>query len=424
MKRLIFILLFLGLNQCFAQIKFEDYFENKTLRMDYIHAGNSDTSYIFFEKFKEEKFWGGSTTNLIDKFNYGHYRLSVYDAKTNTLIFSKGYCSLFQEWQTIDEAKKIDKSFYEVALMPFPKNEITVTIEERDKKNVFHKMFEMNINPTNYFIQKEQKYNFNVVQVLNNGNHNTKVDIVFIPDGYTKDEMEKFKKDVDKFSKALFKYEPFKKYKKNFNIWAVEAPSQESGTDIPGEKVWKNTIVNSNFYTFDSERYLTTSDMETLHDLSSLAPCDQIYILVNTAKYGGGGIYNFYNLTCSDHYASELVFVHELGHGFGALADEYWTSETSYNDYYDLTVEPYQPNITTLVDFSSKWKSDLAKSTPVPTPSTKEYESTIGVFEGGGYLEKGIYRPKQHCYMKELEADAFCLVCQKAIESMIKFFSE
>jgi len=424
MKYLFLIFTILLFKTCFSQINFDDYFENKTLRLDYTHSGNADTAQIFFQKLKQEPFWGGSQTNLIDKFNYGHYRLMVYDKKTSTLIYSIGYASLFQEWQTTLEAKIINKSFYEVLVMPFPKNEINVVIEERNAKNEFKKVFEMSVSPTNYFIEKEQKYNFPTFKVLNNGDAENKVDIVFIPDGYTADEMDKFKTDCEKFSKALFNYEPFKKQKNKFNIWGIEAISQESGPDIPGANIWKNTILNSTFYTFDSERYLTTSDMQTLHDVAALVPYDQIYVLVNTDKYGGGAIYNFYNLSCTDHYLSELVFVHEFGHGFAALADEYWTSETSYTDYYDLTVEPYQANITTLVDFASKWKSMVDNDMPIPTPATTDYKDDIGAYEGGGYVEKGIYRPKQNCYMKALDAKEFCPVCQKAISDMIKFYTE
>jgi hypothetical protein len=164
--------------------------------------------------------------------------------------------------------------------------------------------------------------------------------------------------------------------------------------------------------------------METVHDIASLVPYDQIYVLVNTAKYGGGGIYNFYSLCETDHPSSKEVFVHEFGHGFAALADEYWTSDTSYESFYDLTAEPYQANITTLVNFEAKWKNMLNDTVPVPTPSTKEYKNILGVYEGGGYIEKGIYRPKQNCMMKALEAGEFCPVCQKAIEEMIKFYTE
>lgn len=423
--RFILSLLFLfSVSFAFSQITFDDYFISKTLRLDYQHSGNADTAYVFFQKLKQEPFWGGSQTKLVDEINYGEYRVMVYDSATSTLIYSRGFATLFQEWRTTLEAQTTDKSFSEVVVMPYPKKTVLIKLQERDKKNNFFDIFEMYVNPENYFIEENMVYDFETIEVVNNGDPKNKVDIVFIAEGYTADEMEKFRKDANKFADYLFKYEPYKEYKDKFNIWAVASPSKDSGPDIPGDDVWKNTIVNSTFYTFDSERYLTTSDMSTLHDVAALVPYDQIYVLVNTEKYGGGGIYNFYSLCETDHLYSKEVFIHEFGHGFTALADEYWTSDTSYDNYYDLTVEPYQANITTLVDFDSKWKSMLNDTIPIPTPSTDEYKKTLGVFEGGGYVAKGIYRPKQNCIMKALEANEYCPVCQKAIIEMIKFYTD
>ena len=285
-------------------------------------------------------------------------------------------------------------------------------------------MFQTEIKPDNYFIIKEPPYDFKTAKILDNGDPAKNVDIVFIPEGYQRSEMGKFKQDAQHFADALFNYSPFTENKDKFNIHIVEAYSKESGTDIPGENIWKNTIVNSNFYTFGTERYITTMDVKTVRDLAGLVPYDQIYILVNTEKYGGGGIYNFYNLCVTDNSYSELVFVHEFGHGFGGLADEYWTSDVGVQDYYDLSVEPTDPNITTLVDFESKWKDMIDKDTPIPTPDTKEYDNVIGAFEGGGYVEKGIYRPYRDCIMKSLQTNEFCPVCRKALENMIIFYTE
>ncbi len=409
----------------FAQnINFEEYFTTKTLRFDYIHAGNSEEEFIYFEQFKEEKYWGGSQTNTIDPFNYGEFRLMVYDATGEILIFSQGYATLFQEWQATDEAKKTDRSFYESVIMPYPKNNVIIVIQKRDMKNEFTNLYEIKFDPNDIFIKKEVVYDFKTSKILDNGKSSKNVDIVIISEGYTEQEMDKFKADAQRFSDAMFKYSPFKEYEKKFNIHIIEAISKESGTDIPGSNIWKNTVINSNFYTFGTERYITTSDVKTVRDIASLVPYDQIYILVNTKKYGGGGIYNFYNLCVSDHLSSELVFVHEFGHGFGGLADEYWTSDVSVQDYYDLSVEPPDPNITTLVDFESKWKDLVSKNASIPTPVTDKNKVKVGAFEGGGYVEKGIYRPSYSCYMRELHAKEFCPVCQDALIKMIKYYTE
>ncbi len=422
-KILLLILTVLSVSAYSHNINFDDYFIGKTLRLDYIQAGNSENNIIYFEKIKQEPFWGGSHKNLIDTFNYGEYRVMMYHKETGKLIYSRGYATLFQEWQATPEAMVVNRSFYESVVMPFPKSTCFVTIERRDEKNNFVEIFRYEVKPNDIFIEKDLKYNFKTYKLVDNGDPAIKVDIVFLAEGYQQNEMEKFQQDVKRLTDSLFQYEPFKSHKNDFNIHLVESFSKDKGTDVPGKNVWKNTIFNSNFYTFGTERYLTTKDFQTVRDVAALAPYDQIYILVNTPMYGGGGIYNYYNLCVSDHPAAPMVLVHEFGHGFGGLADEYWTSDVAVEEYYSTDIEPADPNITTLVNFSSKWADMVDKNTPVPTPATEKYINTIGVFEGGGYIEKGVYRPQQNCIMRSLEYP-FCKVCQRALEKMILFYSE
>ena len=207
--------------------------------------------------------------------------------------------------------------------------------------------------------------------------------------------------------------------KEYFNIYAVKTPSMESGTDIPGEHIYRNTLYNSTFYTFDISRYLTTSDLKTIHDMAAVVPYDQIFVLVNSPRYGGGGFYNFVTVCTSDNKLSSKVFVHEFGHGFAGLADEYYTSEVAYENYYNHKLEPWEPNLSTLVNFKSKWKELIDRDTPVPTPRDEKYSSKLGAFEGGGYTSKGIYSPMQDCRMKSNETAEFCPVCQQAIRDVI-----
>jgi hypothetical protein len=251
-----------------------------------------------------------------------------------------------------------------------------------------------------------------------------KIDIVILPEGYTAAEMDKFKADCDKFTKGLFTVEPYTKNRDKFNIHSVLAPSAESGSDIPADKVWKNTILNSSFYTFDSDRYLMTSDNKSVRDLAANAPYDQIYILVNTKKYGGGAIYNLYSASVNSNASSAKIFVHEFGHGFAGLADEYDDGSTSFNDMYPLNTEPWEPNITTLVKFESKWKGMLAANTPIPTPLENNTGMKVGVYEGAGYVAKGIYRPSADCLMRTFKGDKFCLVCEAAIQRMIDLYTK
>ena len=408
----------------FPQINFDDHFENKTLRLDYYHTGDSVNDSYSFDELIEEPYWGGSKVNLIDKFDYGKYKFVVKDERSGEEIYTRTYSTLFSEWQTTEEAKKTTKTFSETITFPYPKESVVVEFYSRDRRNVIHKKFEYRVDPQNYFIKKERIQRFDNFKVLYNGDPSTKVDIVIIPDGYTKDEMQKFKDDCNKFSEFLFKTTPYKQNKDKFNIWAIESPSKESGTDIPADGIWKSTIANSSFYTFDSERYLMIVDNKNLRNLASNAPYDQIFVLVNSSKYGGGSIYNHYSVCISDNDHSDYVFTHEFGHGFAGLADEYYTSDVAYQDFYPLDIEPLEPNITTLVNFDSKWKDMVDKDTPIPTPEQKIYKNKVGAFEGGGYVAKGVYRPMQDCSMKSISVDNFCPVCQRAIQWIIDFYSE
>jgi hypothetical protein len=422
MKTIIISLLFIS--AIFSQNEFENYFQNKTLRLDYFHTGDKENEFYSFDELIEEPYWGGSKINLVDKFEYGKYKFMVFDEKSNELIYSRGYSTLFNEWQTTEEAKHTVKSFSETVVFPYPNNPVRVEFYSRNNKNELVKKFEYKIDPENYFIKIERVDEYDSFEVVISGDPSVKVDIVIIPDGYTSDEMETFKNDCIEFAGYLFNSSPFKENESKFNIRGINSPSKESGTDIPAEDIWNKTLVNTTFYTFDLERYLMTNNNKTLRNVAANVPYDQIYILVNSDKYGGGSIYNLYSVCVNDNPAEEFVFVHEFGHGFASLADEYFTSDVAYQDFYSLDVEPLDPNLTTLVDFDSKWKDMVEDETPIPTPATKEYEDVLGAFEGGGYVEKGVYRPKQDCTMKSIVVDKFCPVCKRAIVQMIDFYTE
>ncbi|KAB2909487.1 MAG: IgA Peptidase M64 [Ignavibacteriales bacterium] len=424
MRPLKILFLFLFFTSIYAQSEFDNHFVKKTLRVNYIHAGDKDNDFYYFKELIEEPFWGGPVKHLIDPFNYGKYKLEVFDKTSGKLIYTKHYSTLFSEWQTTDEAAKGEKAFEESVVMPFPKAPIKITLSTRQPDHSFVKKFEKEIDPKNYFIRRDRDNVYPSFPVVNNGDPAEKVDIVIIPDGYTSKEMDQFKKDCNRFAQYLFNASPYKENATSFNIWGIEAPSKESGTDIPAEKIYKTTVAGSTFYTFDEERYLMTEEYDAVRDLAANAPYDHIFILVNTDKYGGGAIYNYYATCVNFNIYSEYVFVHEFGHAFAFLADEYYTSSTAYNDFYPLQYEPLEPNITTLVDFESKWKDLVKEDTPIPTPATKEYEKKLGAFEGGGYVAKGVYRPKQDCSMKSISVDNFCTVCKRAIQRMIDFYTD
>lgn len=398
---------------------FETYFTDGVLRFDCLLSGNNLTTNVLPTEMKYEPIWGGSKTNLVDAQNFGTFRFLVYNNNDQTLIFSRGFSPIFQEWQATAEAKTIYRAFEQVIRFPFPKQTVKLVIERRGRDGQFGAIYTTTIDPANYFILREKPEQVEQVMVLDSGDPAHKIDIAFLAEGYTTAEMDKFVSDVRRLTDSLFAVAPYSEMKSYFNIRALKTPSRDSGTDIPGEGVYANTIFNSTFYTFDISRYLTTSNLEAIHDMAASVPYDQIFVLVNSSRYGGGGFYNFINVGSSDHALSAKVLIHEIGHGFAGLGDEYYTSEVAYEDYYNLEVEPWEPNLTTLVDFDSKWKAMIDKSTPVPTPRGAGYPAKVGVFEGGGYMAKGIYSPMEDCRMKSNGPNYFCPVCQKTIRETI-----
>jgi hypothetical protein len=399
-----------------AQVLFDEHFTDRTMRFDFMLAGNSTSTKVYPVSLREEPFWGGSLTNLTDPFGYGNFRYEIFDAASGNLIYSRGFCTLYQEWQTTAEAKQMERSFHEVATFPFPKNRVNFVLSIRGRDGLFTRLYETAIDPASYFITREKPDGSLASRIYGSGDPHTSLDIAFIAEGYTRGEMEKFRADVKRLADILFQEAPFDKYQDRINIWAVEASSQESGTDVPGEGIYVNTALNASYYTFDVDRYLTTQDIRTVNNYAAAAPHDQIVVLINSPRYGGGGVYNYYSAVTSDHQFTPQVFTHEFGHGFAGLADEYYSSEVAYEEFYPLNVEPWEPNITTRVNFDAKWKDMIARSVPVPTPNDKRYTGVTGLFEGGGYSAKGIYRPSFDCRMKSNQAETFCEVCLRALE--------
>ncbi|MCF8260320.1 MAG: IgA Peptidase M64 [Melioribacteraceae bacterium] len=420
---LFFTLVFISITT-FGQVNFDDHFFEKTLRFDYIHAGDKESEAYYFDEMIEEQYWGGSKNNLIDTLGLGNNMFELIDIESKNVIYSRGYSTLFREWQTTDEANITKRGIHETVVMPFPKKTSEIVIYSRDRNNSFVERFRYQIDPKNYFIRKDNKHVFDNYQIEYSSEPASALDIVFIPDGYSIVEIEKFISDAERFRDYLFEYEPFKEFRDKINIWAVLAHSIESGIDNPAKGEYKKNIASTSFYTFDSERYVMTYDTKTVRDLAANAPYDQIYILSNSAKYGGGAIYNYYSATTVDHPSSKQVFVHELAHGFAGLADEYFTSDVSYNEFYPTDVEPWEPNITTLVNFDSKWKSLLDEETPVPTPDTDEFENKIGVFEGGGYAAKSVFRSTRNSLMNSFSSNEFNAVCKQVLINTLKFYTQ
>lgn len=451
---------------------YDRFFTSNTMRVDYFHTGTKGQETFSLDEVIEEGEWPGSKINLIDTLNLDEFLVKVFDVQTNMLIFSQGFSSIFNEWQTTDEAAMgMFRTFSESARLPFPKGKIQFTISRRDRRMEFHELWSIVIDPhAPLQVNREKRpYQFKVNRIMGSGSPNQKVDIVIVGDGYTKAEMEKFRKDAQRFNESLFGTQPFKARKADFNVWTVEAESQDSGVDIPDAGVWKNNILGTRYSTFGLARYILTTHNKVLRDVAALAPYDFICILVNDTRYGGGGIYNLYATTYTkeqvkgQEWQMDYVYVHEFGHSFGGLGDEYYGSTVAYNDFYPAGVEPWEPNVTALLDKNNiKWKAFVASGTPLPTPwakatydsleavrgkldrlaadyyekrepifrmqkgilGDKNHAGKVGAYEGSGYASKGLYRPSLDCRMFSLSLNDFDPVCSRAIHRVIDYYAK
>lgn len=414
-------LTFCGLWSSTAAQDFNSLFYDETVRMNYIIAGDHSEAEIFLSEYRQTGKWAGTKSSLTAPPEHGPFKLQLRDSETGKVIYSFCYSSLFYEWQSEEEAFEKKRAFRCSARFPMPKKDAEIEIYERDSLTVFRKIFSCSFSPRARYSKNTWKYP--VKTLFGAENISGKIDLVFVPEGFTKEEMPAFENAARMYTEKLFGYEPFKSNKDKFCVRAVFAPSKESGADMPEKEVWKNTLLDFSYNTFDIDRYVMTENYWAVCEAADSAPWDFSIVLVNSSVYGGGGIFNYYGAFPVKNESAAETFVHEFGHVFAGLGDEYeYGNGESRPTEYDY--EPYEPNLTTLKDFSSKWQSLVTKGTPVPTPMTPQYKDAVGAFEGGGYTEKGIYRPMQRCLMHDLETEKFCPVCKEIIKNVIKYWTE
>lgn len=405
-----------------ASVDYERYFTGARLRIDLAFCGDKYSQSAYLKGLHREKSWSGSPLSLIDPFGYGQYMIEV--SKDDTLIFSKGFCTLFEEWRTTEEAARMKRSSDQSVWIPFPKEPVHFALYTRERSTgKFGSLLEFDIDPSDRHITSGNKYGFEVRTLQYKGNSSHKVDIAIAGEGYTLDEICKLRSDAVRVIEHLFSVEPYASRRQDFNVWLVESISPESGTDVPQEGKWKRTLMDSGFDTFYIDRYLTVMDQTRIAETVSDTPSDAIIVLVNDSKYGGSGMYGSYAMSSVDNSRSLKVVTHEFGHSFAGLADEYYNNGDEFEEFYPLNVEPWEPNITTGVDFGSKWASMVEEGTPVPTPNDSSYIGVVGMFEGAGYMTKGCFRPYYDCYMLSNSAPGFCPVCRRAIEMMIDYYT-
>ena len=451
---------------------FDRYFHDQTLRIDYFHIGTATEDVFAPDEMYLLQGWSGPRDSNMSALNLGHYLLRLYDVASDELIYDFTYSTLFNEWQTTDVGiSGKTGAIHETIRIPLPKATARLELWKRDKSNVFSiKFHEMEIDPASYHIRRESPANdVQVFDIMIHGPAAEKVDLAFLGDGYQHHEAGKFLQDVRRMTDALFAVSPFKERKSDFNVRALFKPSQESGTDDPREDVYRNTALNASFNTFDSQRYLMLFDNRSIQDVRDTAPSDAICILINHDRYGGGGIFNLYGSTTVDNEWSEFVFVHEFGHSFAALGDEYYSSQVAYNDFFQDGIEPWERNVAANVEKANiKWKSYLSRKIDLPTDWQKaEYDQMrrnhashiadlrntdatpeviataieanrqavadffgthklrdkVGAFEGAGYADTGLYRPSLNCLMFTRVAKTFDPVCHDALLEVIDYWT-
>lgn len=382
---------------------------DKTLRMDYIFTGTDKDCDIAVAEMLSLEGWHGRRTNLKETPLRGNGQLTMTDKASRDTLYRMSFCTLFQEWQATEEATRIRKSFENVFLVPMPSAEAEITVQLFDFHGNVAASLTHPVNPDDILIRPVGG-RVRTKSLLCSGDPKEKIDVAVLAEGYTEGEMDLFFKDAADAVGNLLRHEPFKSMKDRFNIVAVASPSQDSGVSVPRDGVWRKTAVDSHFDTFYSDRYLTTLHLFKMHDALAGVPYEHIIILANTDTYGGGGIYNSYTLTTARHKLFGPVVVHEFGHSFGGLADEY-AYDDQYVEYYYPDVEPWEQNITTKADFGAKWK-DLYD------------QGVVDLIEGAGYQSKGVWRSREDCRMRTNSAPDFCPVCRRAIERMIRFYTE
>jgi len=452
---------------------FERHFVDRTLRVDYFRGGRAAEEFVAVDAVREEPGWGGPRRRLITPYERGRYQVRVQDLRTGLLLFAQGYSTVFAEWQTVPEAKQRRRVFRESVSVPFPRQPVRVTFLTRDRRHVLRETASVEVDPDHVTVRRDPpRRDIPRVKLIENGPPEAKVDLVVVAEGYPREQMARFQADAGRLVRALFSREPFKSRAREFNVTLVCAPSADAGIDQPRQKVFCRTALEASFNTFQLPRYVLVEDFIRLRDAVQGVPFDRLLVVINSERYGGGGIYNWLMTCTAGHPWSEYVFVHEFGHAFAGLADEYYSSQVAYEDFYPAGVEPIAPNITRLPGppprrrAALKWGDLVGPSVPLPTPwpqasydrlvarqrkqvseakaagrSADEvarleqaldekrrewldalpHAGQVGAFEGGGYVAHGIYRPFLDCTMFSRSQAPFCPVCERAISRMIDY---
>ena len=450
-----------------ADASFDTHFTGRTLRWDYFHSGTAGEEHVSLDRLRLEGDWPGRREQLIDSADLGKYRSSVVDPATGETLFRTGFSSIYGEWETTGEARAgVWRTLHESQRFPEPRRPVELVLEKRMPAGGFAEIHREAADPGSRFVDRSSVPRRGTVRaILDNGPPAEKVDLLVLGDGYTAGEMEAYHADVDRVIEALFAFSPFAERRDDFNVWAIDVASERSGVTRPRSGIWNSTPIGLSYNIFDSERYMLTFANREMRELAALAPYDALILIANSEKYGGGGIYNLYSTAPARSAQLPYLIVHEFAHAFAGLGDEYYTSQVSYEDFIPAGTEPWEPNITALLEPGTvKWSEHATPGVPLPTPwnqdafdavslafqerraelraagaseermdeyfaevaattgpmlEAEEHYGEVGAFEGAGYRAKGLYRPAVDCIMFTRNPDHFCPVCAAAVDRVI-----
>jgi hypothetical protein len=437
----------------------------RTLRVDYYHSGNATEEHFSLDGIVLEGSWAGPPDHWVDDTNLGKYLFEVIDKGTGRILYSRGFASIYGEWELTAEAKESKRTFHESVRFPAFVEPVRVAIKKREKGNAFREIWTTNVDPASNQVDRSETVSSRVWAIMKNGEPRNKVDLLLMGDGYTAGEMKKWHRDARRMVEILFSVSPFKERKGDFNVWAVDTPSEQSGISRPSDKVYRRSALRAAYDALGTERYVLTLDNKRMREAAAAASYDFIEIVVNDRKYGGGGIFNLYATAAADNLWSPYIFVHEFGHLFAGLADEYYTSDVAYESRTERP-EPWEPNATADPG-GGRWRDLISPGTPLPTPWPKaafeamqkenqtrrreirakgrpeqemealflaerdrstqllgstSYAGKVGAFEGANYEAEGYYRPQVDCIMFTRDDVGFCAVCRRAIEHMVDLY--
>lgn len=451
---------------------FDARFTGRTMRFDYFHSGTAKEEHISFDGLRLEGDWPGSRVRLIDDTNLGKYLFEVIDPATNQVVYSRGFSSIYGEWETTGEAAAGTwRTIHESVRFPETRGKAQLVLKKRTADGTFREIYSTLIDPSSRFVNRSPvTTEAEVLTIQEKGPSAVKVDLLILGDGYTAGDTQKFRGDVRRLTEALFAVEPFKKHRDAFNVWALDLAAPGNGVTDPRTGTWRKTPLGLTYNAFDSERYILTFEDKAVREAAAQAPYDALILLANNRKYGGGGIFNLWNTAAVDSAESAYLVIHEFGHSFAGLGDEYYTSQVAYQDFNPPGTEPWEPNVTALLDPEKlKWKDLVTAGTPLPTSWNQEaydkvvlgyevkrralrekaapeeemealfeemrkktapmlqaekYFGKVGAFQGASYEAKGLYRPEVDCIMFSRNPKSFCHVCAAAIERVIRMYTE